>query len=483
MLPATGPSPTPECWNIVQGICDIVADGVSAATVAYSWSTDPLGSLFQVLQDGASSLGSDVFPGMLALTSPDLSAQWWLASYAVSFGAAVLVMAVLILWQIARAARARDTAVAGSEVFETLFVYTPIFFVSAMFGPVAGLLVNEVVNAMAAGLAQWATGDSFATFSSALTARVDEVDPALLTGGVVMGVILMLGYNLVLAMLLLVLLVQMVSLYLLGVIVPLGMVMMLNPSKRSLGSRLAWAWLTILLMRPLVIGLLGVVFQFIAATTGENLGLLNSADQIDVGTGFTVLIESVVIIVMMGAVSLSPLFLMRFAPVLGAGAGSAPQSASAAPIGAASLHAISQARSEMASRSRSSSSHGGGGGSPQQSGSAPAGPAGNAGRRGGGGGSTPQGSTTPTGVAQGSAPKAAETASRAAAGQQGAAPAAAKTAATAGAGSAATAGTAGVAAAAVIGKEAAKAAARHGRDQVRQASDTDAAVIGEEAPS
>lgn len=472
----------PECWDPIQGLCDIGEEVATAVDTAANWTTDPLGSLFLVMQDGAQGLGGELFPFLLRLTSPDLTADWWLASYAISFGGAILVMAVLLLWQIARASRARDTALAGSEVFQTIFVYSPIFIIAAAFGPVAGLLVNGVINALTAGLANWAMGDSFAVFTESMAAQIEGVDAEAMPGGVVMGLLLMLGFFVAFVMLGLMLLVQLVSLYLLGVIVPLGMVMMLNPARRGAGSKLLWAWLFVMLVRPLVVFLLGVVFHAVAAMSGQSVGemyALSNAGDFTPAEGTVIFVRVALMVILLLVVSISPLLLLRFAPVLGQGAGAGtgvPPTSS--PIGTNSIQQLSRNRMDAV---RSKASSGGGDAGRTSRGMQPA-----TAKAGGGGeaaatqaGQTSQG-TSRMFAGKAAAKGAAGNASTAAAGT--ATKAAAGTAVKAGVAVGATAATAGVAAAA-IGAKVATGAGKHAARKTQEATNVDQNVIGEERPS
>lgn len=467
-----------DCWAIIRPACEVVEDPVNTVNTMLNWSTDPMGSLFRAMQEGAAGISGELFPIMLKLTSPDLTADWWLMSYAISFGAAVLVMAVLILKQIAQAAQAKDTAVAGSEVFQTLFVYTPVFLLCAMFGPVAGLLVNQLVNLATEGLAAWAMGGSYDSFSATITNQVGGLDTEVLTGGVFMGIILMLGYWASFLMLFFVLLVQLVSLYLLGVIVPLGLVMMLNPRNRAAGGKLAMAWLMLMLVRPLVVFLLGVTFHAVAAFGGDSIDAFTGAG--DPSTGFASLISAAVSIIMMLIVCFSPFLLMRYAPVLGQAASAPSSGGSSGSIGARSLHDVSSARSAS---QRAQAKSGGGGGR-----SAPASSGGGASQ-----GAAAQGGQTvaprvASGASAGAGKAAAASGGKAAgaAAAGGKAAAGAKVAGTAAAGAGATAATGGAAAgvaAVAIGAEVVKAGTRRARREAQQAAELDTRVIGEEKQS
>lgn len=478
-----------DCWDPIQEFCDVISDPVDRVTTAYNWASDPFGSFFLLLQEGAASLGGEMFSALLYLTSPDLSAQWWLAAYAISFGAAILVMAVLILKQIAQASAAKDTSVAGSEVFQTLFLYVPIFLVAAAFGPVAGILVNRVINAGTEGLATWAMGGSYDEFADALGDQVGSMDTEVLTGGVIMGIILMLGYIVAFLVLLLLMLVQLVSLYLLGVVIPLGIVLMLNPRNRGAGGKLASAWLLLLLIRPLVVFLMGVAFHFVAFITGRSVREFFGNDAVDPGEGFGMLIMSAVSLIMMALACVSPFLLLKYAPVLGQAASSGPSpgpAPSSTPIGPSSPSDITSRRSSSGrgKEARASRSNG-------NSGSSAPGRDATSSSAGSKTGKTPTPRPATSGTGSGTAGAAGKTGASTAgtAGKAGKLATAGKVAGTAGkaaATGAAAAGTAGVAAGAAavkIGGDAVKAGSRRARRQVEQAGEIDAKVIGEDRPS
>jgi len=112
---------------------------------------------------------------------------------------------------------------------------------------------------------------------------------------------------------LLVLVVQLITLYFSGVLFPLGWVWIVDKKKRSFGSKIPMVWLGILAAHPLLFFLLGVTFSFVGA-------------NIDVFSGQADLQKTVSLVVSMLALfiaGLSPLLLFKFAPILPMGGAAA----------------------------------------------------------------------------------------------------------------------------------------------------------------
>jgi type IV secretion system protein TrbL len=109
----------------------------------------------------------------------------------------------------------------------------------------------------------------------------------------------------------LMLIVQLVTLYFTGVLLPLGLVWIIDPTKRSFGTKIVSVWIGILAAHPLLFFLLGFAFTIMAnsvATFGNNASLQS-------------LVTLSVAIIALFVAALSPLLLLKFAPVIPSGFG------------------------------------------------------------------------------------------------------------------------------------------------------------------
>lgn len=290
--------------SIIGGVTDAI-NGIGGA-VSY-WS-DPWGNTFKALQDAAAGLSKDVLPALTEATLPDLSTEWFVRAYAVSFAAAIFIAVALLFPQILRTARG---AQAGRDLVDSAGLYFGIFLAGAMFGPLFGMMLVNFFHALSDDIVTWGLQGTIDGVIGDFQTMIAEADPVGITGGVPIAVFLMfcmiLGLFLVFAMLV----VQLVTLYFTGVLLPLGLVWIIDPTRRSFGMKIVSVWIGILAAHPLLFFLLGFAFTMMAnsvSTFGNNLNLQS-------------LVQFSVAVIALFVAALSPLLLLKFAPVIPAGFG------------------------------------------------------------------------------------------------------------------------------------------------------------------
>nr|WP_181716021.1 hypothetical protein [Cryobacterium sp.]QJS06352.1 putative membrane protein [Cryobacterium sp.] len=300
-----------------QAIGDGIADAVNgvnnavntAAGVANFWS-DPAGNSFKMMQNGAKGLADNVLPALTHATLPDLTADWFLQAYRVSFALAIFVFVALLIPQIVRTARGHQS---GRELGESLALYGPAFILGAMFGPALGAFLVSFFGALSDSLISWGVTNNAQTIVDKFSVMLSEENSDGLAGGAVLGVILMFFMILGLLIVLLMLIVQLITLYFSGVLFPLGFVWIVDPQKRKFGSKIAYLWFGILASHPLLFFLLAIAYSMMSA-------------QVDVFSGSPTLAKTVTLVVSILALfmaGLSPLALTKFAPVIPTGGGGA----------------------------------------------------------------------------------------------------------------------------------------------------------------
>lgn len=285
-----------------------IGDAINGATGAISYWSDPWGNTFKALQDAAAGLSRDVLPALTAATLPDLNADWFLKAYAVSFAAAIFVAVLLLIPQLVRTARG---AQAGRDLVDSVGLYFGVFLVGAMFGPAFGMLLVNFFHAISNDVVAWGVQGSIDGVIAEFQKMIADADPVGITGGVPIAVLLMLCMLLGLFLVLLMLIVQLVTLYFTGVLLPLGLVWIIDPSKRSFGTKLVSVWIGILAAHPLLFFLLGFAFTIMAnsvGTFGNNASLQS-------------LVTLSVAVIALFVAALSPLLLLKFAPVIPTGFG------------------------------------------------------------------------------------------------------------------------------------------------------------------
>jgi type IV secretion system protein TrbL len=301
-------------------LCNIGGIGEAIGGAVNYWQ-DPFGNTFKALKDAAAGLARDVLPALTEATLPDLSADWFVNAYAIAFAVAILAAIVLLIPQFVRTARG---TMAGRDLLESIGIYFPLFLVGAMFGPMFGYLLVNFFHALSNVFITWGVAGSYSEVITRMESLIDTTDPATLTGGVFIAVVLMLLMVLGLFLVVLMLIVQLVTLYFTGVLIPLGIVWIIDPTKRSFGLRLVQIWLGILAAHPLLFFLLGFAFNMMAGsivTFGENEPLQT-------------LVTFLVAILALFMAALSPLMLLKFAPVIPTGmGGTSGPSIGGSPIG------------------------------------------------------------------------------------------------------------------------------------------------------
>jgi type IV secretion system protein TrbL len=293
----------PDEWGGIGSIIGGVGDVINGVSGAVSYWSDPWGNTFKALQDAAAGLSRDVLPALTEATLPDLSAEWFLNAYRVSFATAILVAVILLIPQTIRTARGFQ---AGRDLVESIGIYFGVFLAAAMFGPALGIILVNFFHSLSNTFVSWGVESTIDGVIEEFEAMITDADPVGITGGIPIAVLLMLCMLIGLFLVLLMLIVQLVTLYFTGVLLPLGLVWIIDPTKRTFGMKLASLWVGILAAHPLLFFLLGFAFTMMSnsvGTFGNNLNL-------------QALVTLLVAVIALFFAALSPLLLLKFAPVI-----------------------------------------------------------------------------------------------------------------------------------------------------------------------
>jgi type IV secretion system protein TrbL len=296
--------------EIIGGAVNGTKDAINTAQSIGDFWSDPAGNTYKALRDAAKGLSDSVLPALTHATLPDLTADWFINAYRISFGLAVFVFIIILIPQFIDTARGRQS---GQELVETLTLYGPAFIIGAMFGPAVGAFLVKFFGALSDSLIKTMLSTTTSSIVDQFSKMIGNDDGSGIVGGAVIGAILMFFMILALLLALLVLVVQLITLYFSGVLFPLGWVWIVDKKKRSFGSKIPMVWLGILAAHPLLFFLLGVTFSFVGA-------------NIDVFSGQADLQKTVSLVVSMLALfiaGLSPLLLFKFAPILPMGGAAA----------------------------------------------------------------------------------------------------------------------------------------------------------------
>ncbi|KGJ79282.1 hypothetical protein GY21_05675 [Cryobacterium roopkundense] len=307
----------PDCvdtWIVCGAVRAVEGVGGAVNTakgIADFWS-DPAGNSFIMLQDAAKGLSDTVLPALTHATLPDLTADWFISAYRVSFALSIFVLVALLIPQIVRVARGTQS---GRELGESLTLYAPAFMIGAAFGPALGAFLVRFFGALSDSLIAWGVTNNSQSIVEKFSTMLSEDDGSGLAGGAVLGVILMFFMILGLLIVLLILVVQLITLYFSGVLFPLGFVWIVDPKKRAFGSKIVYLWFGVLASHPLLFFLLAIAYSMMTAQ-------LNALSDTPSLQKTVTLVVSILALFMAG---LAPVALTKFAPIIPSGGiGNAP---------------------------------------------------------------------------------------------------------------------------------------------------------------
>ncbi|MGP5220408.1 hypothetical protein [Arthrobacter rhombi] len=298
-----------------------------------SFAEDPLKAIFQATRNGAEGLATELLPALSKATEPDLSADFFIKAYAISFAVSIMVWGVLLIFQFLAVASGKQ---AGADFVDTVFMRSMVFFVGALFGPWVGVFLVKFFGSMSASLIDWGVGSSSDKMLESMNSML-EVQPSAIPGGVIVGILLMicmiLGFLLVVVMLA----IMLVTLYLTGVVLPLGLVWFASGKHDAMAKKIPVLWLCLLASHPLLFFLMGFSFNMIA----------EAADWMKWSGGLETLMGLVAAVVAMAIAGMSPILLMKFAPVLPSGAGQQSGPSMSAPEKSYGAQDMKEAKEEM----------------------------------------------------------------------------------------------------------------------------------------
>jgi hypothetical protein len=196
-------------------------------------------------------------------------------------------------------------------MIESIGIYFPTFLLGAMFGPAIGAMLVNFFHALTTSLSTWGLASSLDEVNKRFTTMLSEQDPLAIAGGVPVAVLLMFLMLCGLFFVLLVLIVQLVTLYFAGVLIPLALLWIIDPTKRQFGMRLVGIWVGILAAHPLLFFLLGFAFNMLGG----------SIDFLGNDASLQKLVQLLAAVIAMFIAAFSPLLLMKFAPVIPTGFG------------------------------------------------------------------------------------------------------------------------------------------------------------------
>lgn len=330
-------------------------------TQTIEFTKDPLGYLASQMQKAVVSISSEVFPAFVKLLHPDLTVDWFLDAYKVSFAIGLILFGFLLLVDFLSY---RKGQMGPSEFLDNLVFYVPTYVIGAMVGPGVGNFLCRVVGALCDGLIRWGGGSQgISGAGNDFTKLLSASTPGATLGGSIVTMLLMFVMMIAFILILVTLLFMFVTLYLSGAVFPVGWAWIVKGSHRATAFKIVNIWVGILMSQPLVFFMLALVMKMVS---NNFFGLASGGAGASPLTRLMGLIGGILAMLMVAA---GPFALNKLAPI-GVGAVGAGQSlggmsswAGKGSGGGARGGAgeSSDSDSQMGQSSRSSGGGGGGG--------------------------------------------------------------------------------------------------------------------------
>ena len=307
MLPGPCDTPlgrlTPGCQ--VKDKVEGAADKVGAVI---EFGKDPFGYVAQKEAEAAKALTENLIPALARVTQPDLSAEWFINAYKISFAGAVIVWVLILLYDLTTFRRRGES---GAEVVDSAVRWSPVFLVGSMFGPAAGASIVKLIGSLNESLINWGIASTDEELVQSFNAIIGD-DPSKFLGGSFVAAIVYFCLVLALLLVLVVLIIMLVTLYISGVVLPLSLMWATKIGQREKGRKVLMVWAGILCSQPLIFLLLGFAFSGIAAQAMEVLSDTQNNGSLP---PLETLVQLVVVIIMLMMATLGPTALASFAPV------------------------------------------------------------------------------------------------------------------------------------------------------------------------
>ena len=307
LLPAVGPGdaicdnsvvsqiPNPAC-----AVNDAVNGAVESVGSAVDFASDPFGYLGDKLAEACRGLVDTVIPSLIGAAQPDLSADFFINAYKISWGLSFFLLVFVLFanfWSLGRG------KASTADVAETLTIYLPAWLLGVLAGPALGQLLIGVVWSLVNDLWKWpgfgagtnleGTGEKLGKFVSAGPGNT-------IPGGDIVFIVVLTFMLLALLLVVVVLLVMSVTLYFSGALLPLSLLWIMKPGSRSKGLKVLYLWLGILFAIPLMFFGLGLAFSMV------NAGFQLTGEKTKDTAGVQNLINLLLAVVVIALVALAP---------------------------------------------------------------------------------------------------------------------------------------------------------------------------------
>ena len=145
--PVVDKIPNPVC-----PVNDAVNGAIETVGTAVDFASDPFGYLGDKLAEACRGLVDTVIPVMIRAAQPDLSADFFVNAYKISWGLSFFLLVFVLFSNFLALGRGKAST---ADVAETLTIYLPAWALGVVAGPALGQLLIELVWGLVADLWKW----------------------------------------------------------------------------------------------------------------------------------------------------------------------------------------------------------------------------------------------------------------------------------------------------------------------------------------
>ena len=261
-------------------------------------------------------------------------APGFLQQYSLGFGIAIFVLCVLLMRLFYKMSRHPERM---PQYRESLMHHLPLGLVMCVAAPGLGALLADMSNGLTDGIigATSSPDELVGSVQNTITGLQQAPTP-------IISILLLLALILAAVMVVVTLLLQSLALYLTGSVMAIAFVMTIDPALREKASRLPMTWLGILLAKPLLFFMMGTAVQLVSAG----------------GMASDPIVSALLAIVALLMVSLAPLTLRKFAPIIPGGGDATASGAPGAMVGGGADMASTVSQQQLAKTNAAAMSSG-----------------------------------------------------------------------------------------------------------------------------
>jgi hypothetical protein len=253
------------------------------------------------LKNDAVGLFTRTVTAATELTSFDAQADWWRDAYAASAGIGLVVLAIMLLLTFHQSSTGK---IGPEEAGRSILMYAPIAVLMMSMGPPVAWAIQWLADGLSAGIIDWMGPDTvtFLRDGAPFAAMTSDIPGGVVLGLLLYGLLFLAGIGTLGTFI-----VQTISVYIFGAVCGVGWGMAGNPNWRRKALRLPSLWVGLVLAKPAMLFVLGLVMKFAAAIDMD-------PDSTEDGMGSVV--QALMVVLALMFVAFAPWMLLKWFPLL-----------------------------------------------------------------------------------------------------------------------------------------------------------------------